>query len=314
MSGGVPDAAVAGWLTAIQAKGASPSEVAGGVRALRTAMVRVPIADPKELVDTAGTGGGSVTTFNVSTAAAIVATGAGARVAKHGNRSFTSKCGSADVLEALGVAIDLPPSAMASVIEEAGMVFMFAPNLHPAMRHAGPVRKALGIPTMMNLLGPLANPAGARRQVVGVNEPELLRLVADALAQLGHDRAMVVHGEPGMDEISPCGATWVAEVRSGTVEHYRITPEEIGVERGSPEQLAGGDPKWNAFALEAVLYGERGVKRSATVLNAAAAIWAAGLSETLEAGIARARESLDSGRARRVLHRLKEASRRAASE
>ena len=265
MAGEASHAEVAGWLTALRAKGESPSEVAGGVRALRSAMVRVPIPDPDSLVDTAGTGGGSVGTFNISTAAALVAAGAGARVAKHGNRSFTSKCGSADVLEALGVRIDLRPAEMADVIAEAGMVFMFAPNLHPAMRHVVPVRRALGIATVMNLLGPLTNPAGARRQVVGVSDSAHIGLVAQALAELGHERTMVVHGEPGMDEISPCGPTHVAEVRAGNVHRYDVTPAELGIAVAEPEELAGGEPIANAQAVRAVLAGETGARLSAGV-------------------------------------------------
>ena len=204
---------MAGVLVGLRAKGIRPSEVAGGVRALRKAMLPVASSDADRLVDTAGTGGGSVTTFNISTAAALVAAGAGVPVAKHGNRSFTSRCGSADVLEVLGVGIELTPERMAEVLAEAGIVFMFAPLLHPAMRHVGPVRRKLGITTIMNILGPLTNPAGARRQVIGVADPSLLDLIPGALQELGHIRALVVHGDPGMDELSPVGTTRVVELQ-----------------------------------------------------------------------------------------------------
>jgi anthranilate phosphoribosyltransferase len=229
MSGAASEAQMAGVLVGLNAKGIRPSEVAGGVRALRKAMLPVASIDPDLLIDTAGTGGGSVTTFNISTVAALVAAGAGVPVAKHGNRSFTSKCGSADVLEALGVGIDLTPERMGEVLEEAGIVFMFAPLLHPAMRHVGPVRRALGITTIMNILGPLTNPAGARRQVIGVADPSLLDLVPGALQQLGHIRALVVHGEPGMDEVSPVGSTRVVELRDGALQEYEVTPERLGL-------------------------------------------------------------------------------------
>lgn len=308
MSGEVSVAAIAGWLTALRAKGAAPTEVAGGVRALRRAMVRVPIPDPDSLVDTAGTGGGSVTTFNVSTTAAIVAAGAGVRVAKHGNRSFTSRCGSADVLEELGVAIDLPAERMPGVLQASGMVFMFAPNLHPAMGRVAPARRGLGISTVMNLLGPLANPAGVRRQVVGVSDAKLVPLVAGALAELGDERAMVVYGEPGMDELSPCGTTYVAEVRRRTVRSYQVTPGELGIEAGPPEALAGGSPEENAAAIRAVLEGERGVRRAAVVMNAGAAIWVAGLVDTLAEGVRAAALAIDDGQARLRLDLLVVAS------
>lgn len=300
-------------LTALQTKGLAPSEVAGGVEALRSAMIPVESPDPGALVDTCGTGGGSVPTFNISTASALVVAGAGIPVAKHGNRSFTSKCGSADVLEALGVVVDLSPEGMSEVLAEAGIVFMFAPLLHPAMRHAAPVRRELGITTVMNLLGPLANPAGARRQVVGVADPAFLDLVVRALAELRHDRALVVHGEPGLDELSPCGPTRVAELRDGVVARYRITPGELGLAAVAPEELAGGEPAQNAAVVSAVLAGEdRGAARTAVVVNAAAAFYVAGRANSLAEGVAAAAESIDSGAAADALDRLIRASRRAA--
>ena len=299
-------------LAALQTKGLAPSEVAGGVQALRGAMIPVQAADRETLVDTCGTGGGRVSTFNISTAAALVVAAGGVRVAKHGNRSFTSKCGSADVLEALGVEVQLTPAGMARVLAEAGIVFMFAPLLHPAMRHVVPVRRDLGITTIMNLLGPLTNPAGARRQVVGVADPAFLELVVHALAELGHERALVVHGEPGLDEISPCGPTHVAELRGGEVSAWEVAPRELGLEEARPEELAGGEPEENAAVVRAVLAGERGAARTAVLINAAAAFYVAGRAVSLAEGVAAARQALDSGMAAAVLDRLVRASRSAA--
>jgi anthranilate phosphoribosyltransferase len=309
MTGDASPVEMAGFLVALRSKGLAPAEVAGGVRALRSAMIPVKARDPDALVDTAGTGGGDVTTFNISTAAAFAAAGAGVRLAKHGNRSFSSRSGSADVLEALGVRIDLTPEAMGEILEEVGIVFMFAPLLHPAMRHVGPVRRELGFATAMNILGPLTNPAGARRQVVGVAEPSLLPLIAMALQELGHRRALVVHGTPGMDEISPLGPTEVAELVAGEVRRHRVTPEELGVEAGSIEAIGGGEPEDNARIVTDVLSGSlRNAARTAVVLNAGAAIYVAGVADTLFEGVKRAEESIDSGSATDKLDRLREAS------
>jgi anthranilate phosphoribosyltransferase len=321
MSGTASPVQIAALRVGLRAKGHTAAEVAGGVRALRAAMIPVdaarrgpdadPDADLAPLVDTCGTGGGAVTTFNISTAAALVAAGAGARVAKHGNRSFTSKSGSADVLEALGVEIQLSPDAMAAVLAEAGVVFMFAPLLHPAMRHVGPVRRELGIPTIMNLLGPLTNPAGVRRQVVGVSDPELVPLLVDALLALGHEQAMVVHGFPGMDEMSPLGPTRVAELVGGRVLHHEVTPELLGLVPASADEISGGTPGQNAERIEAVLSGkDRGGARTVTLMNAAAALRVAGLVEDLPGGVVRAAEALDSGAALDRLERLRSATRR----
>lgn len=308
MDGSASEVQMAGLLVGLRAKGIAPSEVAGGVRALRTAMLPVASADPGLLVDTAGTGGGSVTTFNISTAAAFVVAGAGAPVAKHGNRSFTSRSGSADVLEALGVAIELTPERMSEVLAEAGIVFMFAPLLHPAMRHVGPVRRGLGVTTVMNILGPLTNPAGARRQVIGVADERLLDLIPGALRELGHLRALVVHGAPGMDEVSPIGPTRVAELREGSIERYEIDPEELGLEPVDPGALAGGDPGENAAIIEAVLGGEPGAARDAVVANAAAAILVAGLAEAWAEAADLARRTIDEGLAAQALEALRSAS------
>ncbi len=296
---------MAGLLAALRAKGVVPSEVAGGVRALRKAMVPVPYADPERLVDTAGTGGGAVTTFNISTAAGLVAAGAGVVMAKHGNRSFTSRSGSADVLEALGVKIDLAPERMGEILDEVGIVFMFAPLLHPAMRHVAPVRRGLGIPTIMNVLGPLTNPAGARRQVVGVADPGLLGLLVETLQTLGHDRALVVHGHPGMDEVSPSGPTSVAELRGGEVLRYELTPDELGLAPASLDGIAGGEPDENAALIRRVLEGaDTGAARDVVLLNAAAAIYVAERAETLAEGVDAAAESIDSGAAAAKLDQL----------
>lgn len=296
-------------LTALQEKGAAPEEVSGGVRALRKAMIPVRAESPAELVDTAGTGGGSLTTFNISTAGALVAAGAGVRVAKHGNRSFSSRSGSADVLEALGVRIDLSPEQMARVLGDVGIVFMFAPLLHPAMRYVAPVRRELGFPTIMNLLGPLTNPAGVTRQVVGVSEPSLLPLVVRALQQLGHERALVVHGDPGIDELSPIGATRVAELAGGEIREYEVSPEVLGIQAVSPESLWGGEPEENAAVILSVLRGdEQGGARSAVLVNASAALYVADRVDSLNAGVRMAAESIDSGCALATLEALREAT------
>jgi len=312
MSGEASEAQMAGVLVGLRTRGVQPSEVAGGVRALRKAMLRVRATHPDLLVDTAGTGGGSVTTFNISTAAALVTAGAGVPVAKHGNRSFTSKCGSADVLEALGVRIELTPERMADVLEEAGIVFMFAPLLHPAMRHVGPVRRALGITTIMNILGPLTNPAGARRQVLGVADPALLDLIPEALKELGHIRALVVHGSPGMDEVSPVGPTRVVELRQGELRAYEVTPETLGVEPVDLGGLGGGDPARNAQMVEAVLSGEQGPARTAVVVNAAAALLVGDAAEDWGAAARLAEATIDEGKAAAALDRLREISSRVA--
>lgn len=308
MAGAVSEAQMAGLLVGLRAKGIKPSEVAGGVRALRKAMLPVRYGDPDLLVDTCGTGGGKVTTFNISTAAALVAAGAGVPVAKHGNRSFTSKCGSADVLEALGVGIELTPERMGEVLEVAGIVFMFAPLLHPAMRHVGPVRRALGVSTIMNILGPLTNPAGARRQVVGVADPALLELIPDALRELGHLRALVVHGEPGMDEVSPLGTTRVVDLKSGAIREYELSPEQLDLEPADLDGLAGGDPRYNASVIEDVLAGEPGAARTAVVMNAAAALIVGDVTDEWNDAARRAEACIDEGRAAAALDRLREAT------
>ncbi len=306
---------IAALLVGLRTKGEAPEEVAGGIRAMRAAMVPVEVAaeDPRPVVDTCGTGGGRVTTFNISTAAALLAAAAGVRIAKHGNRSFTSRCGSADVLEALGVPIEMSPEAMASVLAEAGIVFMFAPLLHPAMRHVIPVRRELGMATIMNLLGPLTNPAGVRRQMVGVADPALLHLVARALHALGHEHAVVVHGQPGMDELSPLGPSEIVEVKEGRVNAFTLDPaQSFGWKGLESEGLAGRDPEYNASVVQGVLSGKvKGTARAAVTLNAGAAIYVAGMTEDLEQGVAHAETVLDEGRGLEALTRLREATHRA---
>ena len=308
MSGEASAAQVAALLMALRVKGETPDEVAGAARALRAAMIPSDAEERDTLVDTCGTGGGAVTTFNISTAAALLAAGAGVRIAKHGNRSFTSRSGSADVLEALGVPLDATATVMSDVLRRAGVVFMFAPTLHPAMRHVGPVRRELGIPTVMNIVGPLANPAGAGRQVVGVSDRNRMPLLAGALASLGSRHALIVHGEPGMDEVSPSGVTHVAEVRDGRVTEWVIDPHQLGFDTVGTDDLAGGDPATNARIIEAVLGGEGpGGARAAVLLNAAAAIYVSGTVDTLAAAVDKAREALDSGAGHRALERLRSA-------
>jgi anthranilate phosphoribosyltransferase len=308
MTGEATPSQVAALLMALRVKGETAEEVAGAAQALRDAMIRLPCERPDELVDTCGTGGGTVQTFNISTAAALLSAGAGARVAKHGNRSFTSQSGSADVLEALGVPIESSLETMTRALAEAGIVFMFAPAMHPAMRHVGPVRRELAIPTVMNVVGPLANPALAGRQVVGVAEERRMPLMAGALATLGSRHALVVHGEPGMDEVSPLGITRVLEVRDGVTTSWTIDPREHGYVDIAPADLAGALPADNALVIERTLSGEgsRGA-RGAIVLNAAAALYVAGKASDFAAGVALAESALDDGAGLQALKRLRTA-------
>jgi anthranilate phosphoribosyltransferase len=299
---------ISGLLVGLRVKGETPEEVAGVARALRRAMVSLPAEQPEMLVDTCGTGGGAVQTFNISTAAALLAAGAGVRVAKHGNRSFTSRCGSADVLEALGVMIEAPVETMTAALREAGIVFMFAPLMHPAMRHVGAVRRELAIPTVMNIVGPLANPASAGRQVIGVAEERRLPLIAGALAALGTAHALVVHGAPGIDEVSPLGPTRVIEVRDGTLREWTIDPETYDLGAATADELAGGGPAENAGIIAEVLDGggTRGA-RAAVVLNAAAALYVAGRAVSFGDAVRLAERALASGEGMRALERLRAA-------
>jgi len=309
MSGEATPAQIGGLLIGLRAKGETADELAGAARALRSAMVRVTAAHD-HLVDTCGTGGGSVPTFNISTVAALVAAGAGAVVPKHGNRSFTSRCGSADVLEALGIRIVLDAQSATRVLNEARVVFLFAPNFHPAMKHVGVVRRELGTPSLMNLVGPLANPAGVRRQVIGVAERDRAAVVAEALVRLGAEHALVVHGRVGMDEISPQGVTDVWEVKDGTVRSWEIDPERFRLGIKDVAELQGGEPAANAERLERIL-GNGNADPSglaAVLLNAGAAIYVAGIAGSLAEGIGRAREVVASGAARAALDRLRKAT------
>jgi len=304
MAGEATQAQIAGFLVALRAKGETADEVAGCAEAMREHVLRV---QPKrdDLVDIVGTGGDGANTYNISTAAALVAAGAGAGIAKHGNRAASSACGAADVLEALGFRLELPPERIERSIDELGFGFLFAQAHHPAMRHAAPVRRELATRTVFNVLGPLTNPAGARALMLGVYSPELTRTLAEALVRLGATRAYVVHGAGGIDELSPCGPNLVCEVEDGRVRQYELDPRELGIEPCDPGELAGGDAATNAAALRAVLAGEaRGGHRSAVILNAAGGIAAAGHAESLREGIARAQEAIDSGAAAARLDEL----------
>jgi anthranilate phosphoribosyltransferase len=307
---------IAGLLMGLRAKGETADEIAGAAQALRTAMVSVRASAGAPLVDTCGTGGGGVSTFNISTAAGFLVAGAGARVAKHGNRSYTSKCGSADVLEALGVDIGVAADRAAELLDQVGMVFLFAPNFHPAMRHVGPTRKELGVATIMNMLGPLANPAGVTRQVIGVADRVRAPLMAEALLRLGAEHALVVHGEVGMDEISTAGRTAVWEVTEGEVRTWTLEPAKYGLAWERVEDLAGGEPKYNAERVERLLDSGGAVTRSgsgeeaarrAAVLNAAAGLLVSGLAESYAEATGMAAAALTSGRAMNVLERLRRA-------
>jgi anthranilate phosphoribosyltransferase len=308
MGGEATAAQIGALLLGLRAKGETPGELAGAVRALRKTMIPLDAERPGELVDTCGTGGGAVMTFNISTVAAFVAAGAGVRIAKHGNRSHTSRCGSADVLEALGIPLDAPTSVLTNVLARAGIVFMFAPLMHPAMRYVATVRRELGVPTVMNLVGPLANPAGALRQVIGVADRQRLALVAAALRTLGATHVLVVYGEPGLDEISPLGPTHVIEVRAEEERQWTIDPQALGLGGATREDLRSAEPALNADLMVEVLsgHGSRGA-RNAVVLNAAAAIYVAGRAPTYRDAVDAAAMALDCGAGLAALHRMREA-------
>lgn len=309
MRGEASGAEISALLLGLRAKGETAEEIAGSAAALREAMLAVETEGGDRLVDTCGTGGGSVTTLNISTAAAFVVAGAGVPVAKHGNRSYTSRSGSADVLEALGIDIGIPPARAGSVLREAGLVFLFAPHYHPAMRHVNPTRRELGVPTIMNLVGPLANPAGVRRQVIGVADHARGASLADALHRLGAAHALVVHGVVGMDEISPIGETAIWEVRDGTVTEWTMDAAEVGFGCESLDGLAGGEPDENAARIERLLRTGRGdAERAAVLLNAAAALYVSGAGWSFPEAGRRAQAALDSGAGAAVLDRLRAAA------
>ncbi len=300
-------AQIAAFAMALRMKGETPAEVAGLARVMRREAVPVKVSG--EVVDTCGTGGDGLSTFNISTVSALVAAGAGARVAKHGNRAYTSSCGSADLLEALGVAIDLQPDDVARCVDEVGIGFMFAPLFHPAMKHAAAPRKEIGVRTVFNVLGPLTNPAGASSQLLGVATASLAPLMGEVLGLLGCRRALVVHGGEGMDEISLSGPTHLCELSQGSCRSYDLDPEAFGFTRQPLEALKGGNAQENAAIAESVLHGERGPRRDVVLLNGAAALYAAGKAENLQDGVRMATESLDSGAAAAKLEQLRVLSR-----
>ena len=307
MRGDATAAQIAGLLIGLSMKGERPAELVGFARTMRAKAVQLQ-KPAGEVFDTCGTGGDRSGTFNISTAAALVVAACGVRVAKHGNRSVSSQCGSADVLEALGVRITAAPSVVERCLSNVGIAFFFAPTFHPAMRHAAPARKELGVRTAFNLLGPLTNPAGASRQIVGVPRPELTELIARSLMLLGSDRAWVVHGADGLDELSTTGHTKVSECRAGAVQTFYVHPSDFGLSKVSPESLKGADAPTNAQRIIDVLSGTPGPTRDVVLLNAGAALFVASYAESVRQGISLAAEAIDSGRARAVLSRLVEAS------
>lgn len=299
MDGEATPGQIAAFLTALRIKGETVEELVAAVRVLRERAVDIRIALP--VIDTCGTGGDGLGTFNVSTAAAFVAAAAGARVAKHGNRAASGRVGAADVLEAAGAAVELAPEAASRCLERCGITFLFAPAYHPAVRHVAVVRRELGFRTLFNLTGPLCNPAGARRQVIGLFSREWLVPVAETLRRLGSEHVLVVHGGDGSDEITPAAQTSVVELRGEEIHEYEIAPEDFAIARCRTADLAGGDANENARLLREVLGGTAGARADATALNAGAAIYVAGLAASLAGGVARAREILRSGDALRVL-------------
>jgi anthranilate phosphoribosyltransferase len=306
-SGAATPGQIGGFLLALRAKGETVDEIVGLAKTMRSFSEKVVASGP--LIDTCGTGGDRSGTVNVSTMAALIVAGAGGRVAKHGNRAATSDCGSADVLEALGVTIDLGPDGVAACIDEAGIGFCFAPVFHPAMKHAGPIRRELGVPTVFNFLGPLTNPAGATRQTIGVSDATMAPKIAEALDRLGTEHAFVFRGDDGFDELTTTTSSTLWEIQGG-VEKRSFDPVEVGIERATVADLRGGSADVNAKIVERVLEGETGPVRDAVRLNAAVALVAADIAEDLVEGMARAAESIDSGRAKRVLSKFRDVSQR----
>jgi anthranilate phosphoribosyltransferase len=303
MAGRAAPGALAGLLTALAMKGERPHEIVGFARTMREHAVQLS-APAGDVFDTCGTGGDRAGTFNVSSTAAVVVAGAGLTVAKHGNRSVSSQCGSADVFEALGVNVSAAPDVVERCLREARIAFFFAPTFHPSMRHAGPTRRELGLRTAFNLLGPLTNPARARRQIVGVPRPELTELLARALMMLGSERAWVVHGADGLDEISTTGYTKVSECRDGAVHTFYIHPSDFGLAKTTPETLKGGNAATNAVIVRSVLEGTAGPARDVGLLNSGAALFVAGRAPSVRDGIAQAAAAIDGGRARAALEAM----------
>jgi anthranilate phosphoribosyltransferase len=310
MQGDVSEIQIAGFLIALRTKGETIDELAGLARTMRALAAHVP-TEREDLLDTSGTGGGK-RTFNVSTTAALIAAGAGCAVAKHGNRSATSLSGSADLLEALGARIDLKPEGVARCIEEAGFGFMFAPAHHQATRFVVPVRSELAVKTIFNLLGPLTNPAGARRQLIGVADASFLEKIAGALARLGVDRALIVSSEDGLDEVSTSAVTHVVEVNGEELRRYTLTPGDVGIELGDEQDYEGGTPAENAAVTRSILAGEQGARADLALINAGAAIYAAGVVDSIAAGVEAARAALANGSAQSALERYVQASGRYA--
>ena len=307
MRGDAAPAQIAGLLIGLTMKGERPSELVGLARTMRGESIKLskPVEDA---FDTCGTGGDRSGTFNISTAAALVVAACGVPVAKHGNRSVSSRCGSADVLEALGVKVSAPPDVVERCLRDVGVAFFFAPTFHPAMRHAAQARRDLGVRTAFNLLGPLTNPAGATRQIVGVARPELTELIARALLLLGSERVWVVHGADGLDELSTTGYTKVSECRNGVVQTFYVHPTDYGLAKSSRDALLGGDARENADRIREILDGTDGPPRNIVLLNAGAALFIAGRVKSVRAGIIEAAQAIDSGQARAVLAGLVQAS------
>jgi anthranilate phosphoribosyltransferase len=308
MEGRAAPSALAGLLAALVMKGERPEEIAGLARTMREHAVQLTTS-PGEVFDTCGTGGDRSGTFNVSSAAAVVVAACGVKVAKHGNRSVSSRCGSADLFEELGVNVSAPPLVVEQTLRDANIAFFFAPTFHPSMRHAAPIRKEMGIRTTFNLLGPLTNPAGATRQIVGVPRPELTQVMARALMLLGAKRAWVVHGAGGIDEISTTGHTKVSECRDGAVHTFFVHPGEFGLAKANAGALRGGDAVENAAIIRGVLEGRMGAPRDIVLFNAGAALLVAGRVSSIREGIAQAAEAIDSGSARDTLERMVRLSR-----
>ncbi|MCB5190683.1 anthranilate phosphoribosyltransferase [Methylobacillus arboreus] len=305
MGGAFTPVQIAGFLIGLRVKGETVTEIAAAAQVMRELSSKVEVADTRHLIDTCGTGGAANKAFNVSTASAFVAAGAGARIAKHGGRAASSKSGSADVLEALGVNIGLTPEQVARCVDEAGIGFMFAPNHHAAMKYAAPVRRELGVRTMFNLLGPMTNPAGARRQVMGVFHRDLVSLLAQTLQKLGSEHVMVVHSADEMDEISFAADTYVAELKDGEVREYTLNPTQFGIPLHDINSIRVENAQQSSEIILGLLAGERGPARDIVLLNAGAAIYVSGLADNLGDGIKQAANSLDSGAAMGKLQQLK---------